>query len=222
MSNPFNEGTKIWQVLSLLQDMNWHCGKHELPGTQPAKAIQIIRQHGYDIENKNIFCEICKDKTVHRRLTSIEPVNLPINRLALSQNLRKRVLNIYKNTEAITQRPEVPNLLEVDHRFPQVRWSKPESFDENMSDDELINRFQLLTRANNLWKSRYCETCVKTNIRGTYVGINYFYAGNEIWDENIPPYDERGCEGCVWYKPEIWRKRLNELIEREKGNEHII
>ena len=216
MNNPFNEGTKIWLIFSLLQDMNWHCGKHELPGTQPAKAIQIIRQHGYDIENKTILCEICKDKTVHRRLTSIEPVNLPINRLALSQNLRKRVLNLYHNTEAITLRQETPNLLEVDHRFPQVRWSEPESFDENMSDEELKNRFQLLTRANNLWKSRYCERCKLTSQRGTFIGINYFYEGNEFWDKNIPDDDERGCEGCFWYNPEKWRKSLNDLIQKEK------
>ncbi len=141
MNNPFNEGTKVWQVFLLLQDMRWHCGKHELPGTQPAKAIQIIRQHGYEIENKIIVCEICNDRIMHRRLTSIEPVNAPINRMALSQKLRKRVLNLYKNTEAITLRQETPNLLEVDHRFPQVRWSKPESFDENISDEELRQRF---------------------------------------------------------------------------------
>lgn len=218
MSNPFNEGTKIWQIFSLLQDMNWHCGKHELPGTQPAKAIQIIRQYGYDIENKTILCEICKDKTVHRRLTSVEPVNLPINRLALSQNLRKRVLNLYNNTEAITLRQETPNLLEVDHRFPQVRWSAPESFDENMSDEELKNRFQLLTRANNLWKSRYCERCKITSERGTFIGIKYFYEGDERWDENIPDDDERGCEGCFWYNPDKWRKSLNDLIQKEKDD----
>lgn len=89
--NPFGKGSKIDQTFLLLQDMQWHCGKHELPGTQPAKAIQIIRQNGYDIENQTSFCPVCKDRTIHRRLTSIEPVNAPINRLALSLKLRKRV-----------------------------------------------------------------------------------------------------------------------------------
>lgn len=216
MNNPFNEGTKIQQIFSLLQDMQWHCGKHELPGTQPAKAIQIIRQHGYEIENKTIVCEVCRDRTVHRRLTSIEPINLPINRMALSQNLRKRVLSLYDNTEAITLRQETPNLLEVDHCFPQVRWSEPEILDENMSDEELRQKFQLLTRANNLWKSRYCERCKSTDVRGTFIGIKYFYEGTEIWNPEIAPDDERGCEGCFWYKPEKWREALNELIAKEK------
>lgn len=216
MANPFNEGTKIWQIFSLLQDMNWHCGKHELPGTQPAKAVQIIRQHGYEIEKKTIFCEICKDKTVHRRLTSVEPVNLPYNRIALTKKLRERVLKLYNNTDSITLRQETPNLLEVDHRFPQIRWSEREILDENMSDEELKNRFQLLTRANNLWKSRYCERCKKTGKRGTFIGIQYFYVGSENWDKNIPEDDERGCEGCFWYNPDKWRASLNELIEKEK------
>lgn len=124
MTNPFNEGTQKYQILLLLQDMNWHCGNHELPGTQPAKPIQTLIQHGYDIEKKTIFCEVCNSKAVHRRLTSIEPINQPINRQALSQKLRKRVLTLYKNTEAVTLRQETPNLLEVDHRFPQVRLAR--------------------------------------------------------------------------------------------------
>lgn len=200
----------------ILQDMQWHCGKHELPGTQPAKAIQIIRQHGYDIENKTILCSTCRDKTVHRRLISLEPTNVPINRLALSPKLRKRVLDLYRNTESVTLREETPNLLEVDHRFPQVRWSQPESFNEDMSDDELKKRFQLLTRANNLWKSRYCERCKESNMRGTFIDIKYFYKGSATWDAKIPADDERGCEGCFWYSPELWRESLNQLIQKER------
>ncbi len=215
MENPFSSGSKTEQTFLILQDMDWHCGKHELPGTQPAKAIQIIRQYGYDVENKTILCEVCNDKTVHRRLTSTAPVNTPINRQGLSAKLRKRVLDLYNNIEAVTLRKLLPNELEVDHRFPQVRWSIPENFDEDVSDEKLVSRFQLLTRANNLWKSRYCENCAATNQRGTFIGIIYFYEGGEFWDSNIPPDDERGCEGCFWYKPEVWRESLNQLIQED-------
>ncbi len=44
MNSPFNEGTRFDQILQILADCEWHCGKHELPGTQPAKAIQVICQ----------------------------------------------------------------------------------------------------------------------------------------------------------------------------------
>ena len=39
--SPFKEGTKIYRIFTTLLDQKWHCGKHKLPGTQPAKAIQI-------------------------------------------------------------------------------------------------------------------------------------------------------------------------------------
>ncbi len=217
MTNPFSEGTKIWKIFSILQDQNWHCGKCELPGTQPAKAIQIIRQYGYEVEKKTMLCKNCNDKTVHRRLVSLEPINISINRITISQKLRKRIIEAFNSTEAITMRKELPNMLEVDHRFPQVRWSKPESFDEeNMNDEEIRRRFQLLTRTHNLWKSRYCERCKKTGQRGTFIGINYFYEGTDTWDKNIAGDDERGCYGCFWYNPDEWRKSLNDLIKNNK------
>ena len=215
--SPFNEGTKIHRIFLLLADGGWHCGKHELPGTQPAKAIQIIRQNGYDVENKTIFCPNCDDKTVHRRLVSTEPQSKNIIRSALPEALKKRVKAVYKNVEAITKRTHQPAELEVDHRFPQVRWARPEDVNPiDMSDSEIIAKFQLLTRQNNLWKSRYCERCKETGSRGTFIGINYFYEGDSSWPAGVSDHDERGCEGCFWYNPEKWRESLNHLIEQKQ------
>ena len=207
--HPFNEGTKLAQIFTILSDGEWHCGKHELPGTQPAKAIQIIRQHGFQIENKTQVCPVCKDRTVHRRLTSIEPLAPSIVRQQFPTKLRKRVLAHYNNTEAITLRQMYPNQLEVDRRFPQVHWAQEETFDPDMSEEQIHSKFQLLTREHNLWKSRYCEHCKKTGGRGTFIGINYFSKGNDTWDKGIVDGDERGCLGCFWYDPETWRNSLN-------------
>jgi len=211
--HPFNEGTKLAQVFTTLADCEWHCGKHELPGTQPAKAIQIIRQHGFDIENKTIHCNVCNDRTVHRRLKSVEPNAPSFVRLQLPSTLRKRILKYYKNIEAITMRELVPNQLEVDHRFPQVRWSSDEQCVADMTDEEMKSKFQLLTRQHNLWKSRYCEHCVKTGERGTFIGIDYFYSGGHQWDDNIDPHDKKGCYGCFWYNPTKWRDTLNKKLK---------
>ena len=216
--HPFNEGTKLAQIFTILSDSKWHCAKHELPGTQPAKAIQIIRQHGFEIENKTVYCEVCKDKTVHRRLVSTEPVKPSFIRQQFPSELRKRILKYYNNVEAITLREETPNLLEVDHRFPQVRWSRNESYNPEMNDTELHAKFQLLTRQHNLWKSRYCEHCAKTGERGTFIGVNFFAQGDSMWDPKIPTDDERGCLGCFWYDPEVWRVELNKLIEEQSGS----
>jgi hypothetical protein len=213
--HPFNEGSKLAKIYTILSDQKWHCGKHELPGTQPAKAIQIMRQHGFQIVNETKFCQACKDKTVHRRLTSVKPVAASFVRLQIPRKLRERVLKHYKNTEAITLREMIPNLLEVDHRFPQVRWSRDEQYNPNMSESELHQRFQLLTREHNLWKSRYCEHCRDTGERGPFIGINYFAAGEKTWDSKIPKDDPKGCEGCFWYNPSFWRQELNAALEKK-------
>ncbi|MBT9163320.1 MAG: hypothetical protein DDT24_00226 [Chloroflexi bacterium] len=138
-------------------------------------VTQIIRQHGFDIENSTRYCDKCQDKTAHRRLISIAPVESSFIRLQLPSKLRQRVLKHYDNTEAIILRKMISHQLEVDHRFPQVRWSKDEVYDINMTEEELHQKFQLLTRQHNLWKSRYCEHCEKTGERGTFIGINYFH-----------------------------------------------
>lgn len=215
--HPFNEGTKLEKVFTILSDSEWHCGRHELPGTQPAKAIQIIRQHGFEIENKTQYCETCKETTVHRRLISLKPVIDSFVRLQIPAKLRKRILEYYKNKEAISQRELLPSQLEIDHRFPQVRWSKDEEYyDADMSDGEIEKKFQLLTRQNNLWKSRYCEHCAKTGVRGTFIGINFFSEGGEHWNPKIPKDDEGGCHGCFWFNPDEWRIALNKLIEESE------
>lgn len=213
-NHPFGERTKLAQVFTILSDGKWHCGKHELPGTQPAKAIQIIRQNGFNVENRTILCPVCNDKTVHRRLLSTTPEAPSFVRLQIPPKLRQRVLDHYKKTEAITMREMIPNQLEVDHRFPQVRWSKDETYDPDMSEEELHHKFQLLTREHNLWKSRYCEHCKTTGERGTFIGINFFAEGGPRWNPSIPDDDERGCLGCFWYDPDVWRNALNATLSR--------
>jgi hypothetical protein len=216
--SPFKSGTKIYQTFIILSDLNWNCSKHELPGTQPAKAIQLIRQNGFEIENKTIFCNKCKEKTVHRKMISSEVTGDRIfTRSKFPEKLKERIKEYYRNTDAITLRNDLA--VEVDHKFPQVRWGKKESDNPvDMSKEEIQKRFILLTRANNLWKSRYCEKCYKTGLRGTFPGINFFYKGDKTWDKNINPYDPKGCEGCFWYNPYEWRKALNLIIEKIEKN----
>lgn len=150
---------------------------------------------------------------MHRRLVSLQPMRDSFVRLQIPQELRKRILSYYKNIEAITLRELVPNQLEIDHRFPQVRWKQDEELEANMPDEEIYHRFQLLTRENNLWKSRYCERCKATGERGTFIGIIFFAVGDSQWNPSIEENDERGCYGCFWYNPDAWRTALNSLPE---------
>lgn len=67
-SAQFNEGTKLHKCFQILSDHKWHCGKHELPGTQSAALIRQIVQEGYKVQKETHFCRTCDEKTTHRKL----------------------------------------------------------------------------------------------------------------------------------------------------------
>ncbi|MCB9099511.1 MAG: restriction endonuclease [Anaerolineales bacterium] len=220
MENPFAPNTASYKDFETLRDLEWHCTKCELESAQ-AKTWQVWRHQGLQLatnENgqfyKRVFCSTCGKVTVHRKLLSLEIIGDTKVRSGIPPKLAIRIKKLYQNEEAVLLRKLPPNLLEIDHRFPQVRWGQDEpENDVNMPVNEIRQKFILLSRSNNLLKSRYCERCVQTEKRGYFSGIRYWYTGDENWDKEISPYDERGCEGCFWYDPFQWRASLNELIE---------
>ncbi len=105
-------------------------------------------------------------------------------RSGVSAKLVQKIKAFYENQEAVFLRQMPSKELEIDHKFPQVRWNKnEEKYSNQMSDDEIKTKFMLLTRSNNLLKSRYCEKCVKTGKRGCFPGIYFWGKGNEEWVE---------------------------------------
>ena len=90
---------------------------------------------------------------------------------------------------------------------------------DNMTDEEIRSKFQLLSNQRNQQKREICRNCYQTGKRGTIYGIPFFYEGTEEWDDSIPKTGkeaERGCVGCAWYDIAEWRKRL---IDKLKQNE---
>ena len=88
----------------------------------------------------------------------------------------------------------------------------------DMTDAEIIQKFQLLDNQRNQQKREICRKCYQERIRGTIYGINYFYKGTEQWDPAIPEKGkaaEKGCEGCAWYDIEKWRIMLNNEINKK-------
>jgi len=217
MSNPFTKNSTQYKDWEILKDLKWHCTKCELNSAQ-AKTWQVWRQKGIQFETdekgnwyKWIDCPSCGNRTVHRKLKNLEILNdESYIRQGISPKLRERVLGLYKCTEAMLLRKYESRLLEVDHKFPQIRWDSDEQNLDNLTDADIKNKFILLTRENNLLKSRQCEKCYKTEIRGTFPGIYYWYEGNQKWDAELN--DEKGCVGCFWYDPHRWRKELNKII----------
>ncbi len=217
--NPFREGSTQYKDFETMSDLKWHCTKCELLSGQ-AKTWQVWRQEkGIQLDTdengnwfKKIFCPKCNSITIHRKLKSTEIINEGLKaRTTIPTKLAKRIKELYGCIDEYTLRKEAEKMLQIDHRIPQVRWKDNENLNNvNMSDNDIIDKFMLLTEKNNLLKSRYCEKCVKTGKRAKgYRVIEFWYKGNENYDENI------GCIGCFWHNPTKWREELNKYIKKE-------
>ncbi|MBU4482046.1 hypothetical protein L6278_02670 [Candidatus Parcubacteria bacterium] len=214
--NPYKEETQKFRIFEILKDLKWHCSECELPGSQPAKALQGLRRDGYQLEKvgsdwaKKMFCKKCGRKTPHRKLKLLEKTDEAIKRIAMPAKLRKRIIAYYKNKDVILDYSPTGRSIEIDHRIPEIRWkTSEENLPEDLTDEEIEERYMLLVREHNLLKSRKCEKCKKTGIRQYLLGIKFFYKGDEKYNDKL------GCVGCGWHNPEKWREELNKFIEEE-------
>ncbi|RLM56831.1 hypothetical protein DVK02_10140 [Halobellus sp. Atlit-31R] len=213
--NPSNEGTKRAATFETLSDCEWHCSACELPSSQPAKDIQMLRKEGFEfVQNTGQgqgdyrHCEICEDTTFHRKLQYPFPTQKSITRQEMPASFKRRVRDLYDHRDAFDG-SSPSTTLEVDHRVPEVRWEESESFDhESMSDEEVREHFQILSRKHNLLKSRKCEACVESGERPSFLQIDYYYQGGAEYDEEV------GCVGCGWYNPHEWRAALQAELDQ--------
>lgn len=215
--NPFKEGSKQYKDFETMSDCQWHCTKCELFSGQ-AKTWQVWRQEkGIQLDQderghwyKVMFCPNCQENTYHRKLKSTEILDTGLKaRTGIPTKVAKRVKELYGCVDEYSVRVEAPKDLEIDHRVPQVRWRNNEDDNTGLSDAQLLEKFMLLSRANNLLKSRICEDCVKTGKRGRgYKVIEFWYEGDENYS------DEIGCSGCFWHNPTKWREELNKKIKQ--------
>ena len=101
MKNPYYEGTVKHQIFEILKDLKWHCSQHEFISSQPAKALQIMRQEGFQFEKsghnweKRMFCDVCKKITPHRKLISLEKKYEEKTRGYLPEKLKERIRKYY-------------------------------------------------------------------------------------------------------------------------------
>lgn len=217
--NPFKKGSTQYKDFETMSDCEWHCTKCELLSGQ-AKTWQVWRQEkGIQLDKdgeghwyKKMFCKHCGTNTIHRKLKTTEIIETGLKaRTSIPTQIAKRAKELYGCVDEYSVRVEPANQLEIDHRVPQVRWTANEEDNSNLSDEQIIEKFMLLSRANNLLKSRICEECVKTGKRGKgYKVIEFWYEGEETYSETV------GCAGCFWHNPTKWRDELNKKIKQVK------
>lgn len=212
--NPSSMSSKKGRTFDVLSDRKWHCSECQLYGSQPAAYIRDFRDEGFEFvsntggrgEYDRQHCENCGEKTTHRKLKYSFPSSKPITRQEMPESFKQRVRELYDHRDAfdLSTPGGTP---EVDHRKPRIRWDESEDFDyENMTDEEIRKNFQILSGKNNLLKSRKCEQCVETGKRPPFLGIEFYYEGNENYENPL------GCEGCGWYNPHEWRNAISEII----------
>lgn len=206
------------EIFNILKDGKWHCRNCDITNPNFARRIQDIKEMGYTIATHiNYRCPICGNKRSTRLIL------LPIKRIELAGNgyetwslaLRNRIIKTLGSIDVYENKFN-RNCL-PDHKFSEIRWddnTKSEN-PENMPEQKIREKFQLLTNQRNQQKREVCRECFQTGRRGTIFGIEYYYYGNKYWDESIPKKGkdaEIGCVGCPWYDIQLWREKLMERI----------
>ena len=214
------------EIFNLLKDGKWHCRNCEISNPNFARRIQDLKEMGYTIATQlHYHCPTCGNNRSTRLLL------LPIDRVELAGNgyetwspaLRNRILRLFGYVDAYEgtiNRNCLP-----DHKFSEIRWddnTKGENPD-SMTDDEIRQKFQLLTNQRNQQKREVCRKCFQTGQRGTIYGIDFYYQGEAIWESTIPQKGkaaEEGCIGCPWYDIERWKKELMRKLEENKNDKN--
>lgn len=178
-----------------------------------ARRIQDIKDAGYTLASVPRPNGL---KGYNRILLPL-PLHTEMGYETFTSQFKARVIRLLKERNAFEARVTAKKALIPDHKFSEVRWDDETKAENSMemTDAEIIQKFQLLDNQRNQQKREICRRCFQEGIRGTIYGIKYFYEGDEHWDQNIPKVGkaaEKGCKGCPWYDIELWRKMLNKEL----------
>lgn len=220
--NDFSSKSVTKPFFNELLDLRWNCVAHKLPKNPNwARRIQDIKEMGYLLAtNTSKYCEDCKRNTTHILL--IPSVEGPQTGYELiSSKLKARIIKVLGNYDAYEGKIRPASVLIPDHKFPEISWDETvkQSDLENLTDEEIKLKFQLLDNQRNLQKREVCRQIIQTGKRGSLFGIKYYYEGTEDWPVGVPTMGkeaEKGWIGCPWYDIEAWRKSLNEFIKKNQ------
>ena len=188
----------------------WTCGYCGSDSNQPAAIFRELKKRGYKFEEtapnrwaKEMYCQNCGTNRTHYKLLAMEPVMPEHQRCTIDAASRKRVIALLNGRDAFTG-ASISSTPEIDHKVP---WTRLEGdLDIRMlSDDEIKEHFQLLTREHNLLKDRMCGKCKLSNIRPPFFGIPFWYEGNQNYCGS--------CCGCGWYDGVKWREEILKLVK---------
>lgn len=181
-----------------------------------ARRIQDIKDAGYTLASVPRPNGL---KGYNRILLPL-PLHAEMGYETFTPQFKARVIRLLKERNAFEARVTAKKALIPDHKFSEIRWDDETKAENSMemTDAEIIQKFQLLDNQRNQQKREICRRCFQEGVRGTIYGIKYFYEGDEHWDPNIPKVGkaaEKGCIGCPWYDIEKWKIELNKQLSKE-------
>lgn len=213
------QGNKTQSILAILLDnpdgilrccMREEILNNNLDIGQAAGHIRFLRDAGVNIPKvKRVRCDVhnvteTKDKIVQPYITG--------NAYARATYTPKEFATIRKtlgHRDAFTGIHSTTNP-EVDHRIPVTRLKQLDGHQEakvDVSNPAAVKeQYQLLTRDNNLYKSRICEKCVKTNKKPSKflsIKIPVSIGGGQTYDK-----DRNNCFSCPLAYPEKFLENL--------------
>lgn len=187
----------------------WTCGYCGSNSNQPAATFRELKKRGYKFEEptpgrwgKEMWCPECSAYRTHYKLLALEPVLPEHERCPIDKRSRERVLTLLGGRDAFTG-GSISSVAEIDHKTPWTRMEGDLDI-RSLSDEQIRQHFQLLTREHNLLKDRMCGRCKAENIRPPFLGIKFWYSGTENYCGS--------CYGCGWYDGVRWREELNKKL----------
>lgn len=206
--------SKVDDMLEMMQSHlgEWCCAVCASNSNQPAAVFRELKKRGYNFEKtapnrwaKSLVCNVCQTNRSHYKLLTAEPEFVEKLRFGISNQMRKRILDLLDNKDAFTG-ATISSVAEIDHKIPWTRLEEDINT-EDINDVDILESFQLLTREHNLLKDRMCRRCKLENKRPPFFEIAFWYQGNCNY--------EGTCVGCGWYDGKMWRSEISKKINNE-------
>jgi hypothetical protein len=205
-----------------LLNLQWNCVDLDLPANRNwARRIQDIKEMGYILAtNTKRFNKRLGKNTTQILLVPLEK-GAQTGYEILSLTLRKRIIKVLGSYDAYEGKVRPSNSLLPDHKFPEISWDENTRVEnpDNMTDEEIRAKFQLLDNQRNLEKREACRKVIQTGKLGTIFGIEHYMNESGDWPENVPKVGKKSEDGwklCPWYDIEAWRKSLNQSLKIKK------
>ena len=205
----------------------WMCTYCLQPGnSNPQRRIQALKDYGFTIATKTkCICEKCQKAGFKGANNRTFVMMVPIERDGIgngyeqwSPTLREKIIRVLGGRDAATGKKS-KNVL-PDHKFPEIRWDKTTKAKnpDNMTEEQIREKFQLLTNQSNEAKREACRKCRQSKKRPHPQHIEFYYdhngKGTSKWNakNDYGPEAEAGCVGCCWYDYDKWWKELNKIV----------